>query len=196
MLKEVFHITHVDFKHLHTLQGLAKSSLFSFSWCFVLPGSSNPRSKFRGPWLHLARNKKSLSRMGLFSAKGLSRVCRRMEHPEEPSIATVTAMNAIHLQQLSAAHLKAPHEEKEHNKFLSNPSLSSMQALKICSSCSCLHVLQFYWGFMFLSFSTSNFSVYKENWCWVHAHFIQPVQSCSLVLKYFYCSCHILSYCV
>lgn len=71
--------------------------------------------------------------MGLFSAKGLSRVCRlrrRIEHPEESSIATVTAMNGIHLQQLCAAHLKTPREEKEDNKLLSNPWLSSMQALK------------------------------------------------------------------
>lgn len=40
-------------------------------------------------------------------------MCGRMEHPVEPSIATVTVMNAIHLQQLSAAHLKAPCEEEE-----------------------------------------------------------------------------------
>lgn len=40
-------------------------------------------------------------------------MCGRMEHPEEPSIATVTVMNAIHLQPLSAAHLEAPCEEEE-----------------------------------------------------------------------------------
>lgn len=42
-------------------------------------------------------------------------MCRRMEHPEEPSIATVTAMNAIHLQQHSAARLKAARGEKDEN---------------------------------------------------------------------------------
>lgn len=52
-----------------------------------------------------------------------------MKHPVEPLIATVTAMNAIHLQQLFAAHLKALHKERE-NMILSNPSLSSMQTLK------------------------------------------------------------------
>lgn len=50
--------------------------------------------------------------------EGLGGVCRRMEHPEEPSIATVTAMNAIHLQQHSAARLKAPREEKDKNRVL------------------------------------------------------------------------------
>lgn len=79
--------------------------------------------------MHLAGTIKRGSLTWAFSAKGLSRVCRRMEHPVEPLIATVTAMNAIHLQQLFAAHLKAPHEEKE-NMFLRNPSLSSMQTLK------------------------------------------------------------------
>lgn len=59
---------------------------------------------------------------------------------------------------------------------LVTPGCLQCKPWKLCSSCSCLHVLQFYWGFMLLSFSTSNFSVYEENWCWVHAHFIQPVQ--------------------
>lgn len=127
MLKEFFHISHVDFKHLHTLQ--VKS--FELYLVFCVARVFKPKVKVQGALTTSRRyNKKSLSRMGLFSAKGLSRVCRRMEHLEEPSIATVTAMNAIHLQQLSDAHLKAPREEKEHNKFLSNPSLSSMQALK------------------------------------------------------------------
>lgn len=42
-------------------------------------------------------------------------MCRRMGHPEEPSIATFTAMNAIHLQQHSAARLKEKLGEKDEN---------------------------------------------------------------------------------